>query len=254
MQLGVSTEKGSDAGDGSHPRGGQPRTQLGAGRRHSGLLRKHRPWEAHGAGEGADLGQAGTETDRPVAGSGCDGRWDGEGDACGNAAGRSDLAALSNIYLGYLDRIWENRCKHLGILVRYADDFVMLCKSESQCKEALRRVKIVMERLGLEMHPEKTRMVNLAGGKEGFTFLGWTVRKRRSIQRNPRKHFVQRWPSPKAMKRIRDRVHELTEVRGRQSQDMGELIEKLNPVLRGWGNYFRTGNADTQFTGIDDYV
>ena len=79
---------------------------------------------------------------------------------------------LSNIYLGYLDRIWENRCKHLGILVRYADDFVVLCKSESQCKEALRRVKIVMERLGLEMHPEKTRMVNLAGGKEGFTFLG----------------------------------------------------------------------------------
>ena len=161
---------------------------------------------------------------------------------------------LSNIYLGYLDRIWENRCKQLGILVRYADDFVVLCKSESQCKEALRRVTIVMERLGLEMHPDKTRMVSLAGGKEGFTFLGWAVRKRRSIQRNPRKHFVQRWPSPKAMKRIRDRVHEVTDVRGRQSRNVGELIEKLNPVLRGWGTYFRTGNADTQFTSIDTYV
>src|SRR5208282_4615923 len=67
---------------------------------------------------------------------------------------------LSNIYLGYLDRIWEKRCKHLGILVRYADDFVVLCKRESQCKEALRRVKIIMERLGLEMHPEKTRTVD----------------------------------------------------------------------------------------------
>jgi hypothetical protein len=161
---------------------------------------------------------------------------------------------LSNIYLGYLDRVWENRCKHLGILVRYADDFVILCKGESQCKEALRRVKIVMERLGLEMHPEKTRVVNLVRGKEGFTFLGWAVRKRRSIQRNPRWYFVQRWPSAKAMKRIRDRVHELTDVRGRQAQDVGELIERLNPVLRGWGNYFRTGNADRQFTQLDDYI
>jgi group II intron reverse transcriptase/maturase len=161
---------------------------------------------------------------------------------------------LSNIYLGFLDRIWENRCKHLGILVRYADDYVVLCKSESQCKEALRRVTIVMGRLGLEMHPEKTRMVSLARGKEGFTFLGWTVRKRRSIQRNPRWHFVQRWPSPKAMKRLRDRVHELTDVRGRQARDVEELIEKLNPVLRGWGNYFRTGNADREFNQLDDYV
>jgi group II intron reverse transcriptase/maturase len=162
---------------------------------------------------------------------------------------------LSNIYLGYLDRIWERRCKHLGILVRYADDFVVLCKCESQCKEALRRVKIVMERLGLEMHPEKTRTVDLARGKESFTFLGWTVRKRRSIQRNPRRHFVQRWPSPKAMKRVRDRVHEITDVRGRQqSQNVGEVIKRLNPVLRGWGNYFRTGNADREFNRIDDYV
>jgi group II intron reverse transcriptase/maturase len=161
---------------------------------------------------------------------------------------------LSNIYLGYLDRIWEKRCKHLGILVRYADDFVVLCKRESQCKEALRRVKIIMERLGLEMHPEKTRTVDLSHGKESFQFLGWTVRKRRSIQRNPRWHYVQRWPSPKAIKRIRDRVHEMTDVRGRQSRDVGELIERLNPVLRGWGNYFRTGNADREFNELDDYV
>lgn len=161
---------------------------------------------------------------------------------------------LSNIYLGYLDRIWESRCTHLGILVRYADDFVILSKRESQCAEALRRVKLIMERLGLEMHPEKTRMVNLAGGKEGFMFLGWAVRKRRSIQRNPRWHFVQRWPSPKAMKRVRVRVHELTEVRGRQSRNIGELIERLNPVLRGWGSYFRTGNADREFNRIDEYV
>jgi hypothetical protein len=113
---------------------------------------------------------------------------------------------------------------------------------------------LIMERLGLEMHPEKTRVVNLSRGKESFTFLGWTVRKRRSIQRNPHWHFVQRWPSPKAMKRIRDRVHEITDVRGRQSRNVGELIARLNPVLRGWGNYFRTGNADREFNKMDEYV
>ncbi len=142
----------------------------------------------------------------------------------------------------------------VGVRIPRATRLVILCKCESQCKEALRRVKMVMERLGLEMHPEKTRMVNLSRGIESFQFLGWTVRKRRSVQRNPRMHFVQRWPSPRAMKRIRERVHEITEVRGRQSQNVGELVERLNPVLRGWGNYFRTGNADREFNRIDDYV
>jgi RNA-directed DNA polymerase len=161
---------------------------------------------------------------------------------------------LSNIYLGLLDRIWQQRCRHLGVLVRYADDFVVLCKRESQCREALRRIGVILGRMGLEMHPEKTRVVDMGRGKEGFVFLGWTVRKKRSIQRNPRWYFVQRWPSPKAMKRIRERVHDLTDVRGRQPQTLDELIMRLNPVLRGWGTYFRTGNADREFIKIDRYV
>jgi RNA-directed DNA polymerase len=161
---------------------------------------------------------------------------------------------LANIYLGFLDRIWMSRCTHLGILVRYADDFVVLCRHEVQAEEALRRIRIVMDRLGLELHPDKTRMVSLKGGKESFEYLGWTVRKRRSILRNPRMHFVQRWPSPKAMKRLRTRVHELTEVRGNPARNTKQLIERLNPVLRGWGNYFRTGNSDAKFNRLDSYV
>jgi group II intron reverse transcriptase/maturase len=161
---------------------------------------------------------------------------------------------LSNIYLGLLDRIWQARCKHLGVLVRYADDFVVLCRRESQCKEALRRIQVILGRMGLEMHPEKTRVVDLGRGKGSFVFLGWTVRKKRSIQRNPRWYFVQRWPSPKAMKRIRDRIHVLTDVRGRRVQGIKDLIMALNPVLRGWGGYFRTGNADREFIKVDDYV
>ena len=161
---------------------------------------------------------------------------------------------LANIYLNVLDRVWVSRCSHLGILVRYADDFVVMCRREVQAKEALRRVRVIMDRLGLELHPDKTRMVDMTRGKEGFVFLGWNVRKRRSIQRNPRWHFVQRWPSPKAMKRVQTRVHELTEVRGNPARNAGELIARLNPVLRGWGNYFKTGNSDAKFNQLDSYV
>jgi len=120
---------------------------------------------------------------------------------------------LANIYLNKLDRIWAARCSSPGVLVRYADDFVAMCRTESQAKEALRRIGLVMDRLGLKLHPEKTRMVDLRRGKESFVFLGCTIRKKRSIQRNPRMHFMQRWPSPKAMKRVRERVHELTDSR-----------------------------------------
>src|SRR5215475_5824561 len=106
---------------------------------------------------------------------------------------------LANIYLNKLDRIWAARCSQLGILVRYADDFVAMCRTESAAREGLRRIGLVMNRLGLTLHPAKTRLVNLTRGKESFTFLGCTIRKKRSIQRNPRWYYTQRWPSPKAM-------------------------------------------------------
>src|SRR6266568_125075 len=160
---------------------------------------------------------------------------------------------LANIYLNKLDRIWAARCSQLGILVRYADDLVAMCRSASAAREALRRIGLVMSRLGLTLHPVKTRMVDLRRGKESFVFLGCTIRKKRSIQRNPRAHYVQRWPSPKAMKRVRERVHELTDAR-HSGKDVRQIIAALNPVLRGWGNYFRTGNAERKFNQLDSYV
>jgi RNA-directed DNA polymerase len=161
---------------------------------------------------------------------------------------------LANIYLDELDRHWERGCSQLGILVRYADDFVVMCKSESQAKEALRRVRAHLDELGLKLHPDKTRLVDLRRGKEGFTFLGCTVRKRRSIQRNPRWHFMHRWPAPKAMKRIRRRVHELTSAERSGASDVKQIVDALNPVLIGWSNYFRTGTASREFHRLDDFV
>ena len=160
---------------------------------------------------------------------------------------------LANIYLHLLDRLWAAKCGSLGVLIRYADDFVVMAPTESKAKEALRQIQFVMSKLGLELHPEKTRMVDLSRGKGSFVFLGCTIRKKRSIQRSPWRYYTQRWPSPKAMKRIRKRVHELTGAR-QSGKDVKQVIATLNPVLRGWGNYFRTGNADRKFNQLDTYV
>ena len=162
---------------------------------------------------------------------------------------------LANIYLHVLDRHWHQRCSHLGVLVRYADDFVILCRTESQANAALREVRGVMDGLGLTLHPDKTRVVNLTNGRDDFVFLGMTHRKRRSIQRRPDRYYMNRWPSPKAEKKVRARVHDLTDVRGTAGKDVRDLIQNdLNPVLRGWGNYFEKGNPSQIFNQIDLYV
>jgi RNA-directed DNA polymerase len=164
---------------------------------------------------------------------------------------------LSNIYLGFLDDVWSKRCAHLGVLVRYADDLVVLCKTARDCREAERRLRKVLAELKLELHPEKTRRVNLSWGKQGFDFLGCHLRKQFSgpqwEKRRKRVYFLHRWPSTKSMTRIRQRVKDLTR-RSRCHADPRDMIGELNPVLRGWGQYFRTGNAADKFTEIDRYV
>ena len=161
---------------------------------------------------------------------------------------------LANIYLHALDETWEREQRHLGVLVRYADDFVVLCRNRAQADEALRRIREILGQIGLELHPDKTRVVELGLGKEGFVFLGCYLRIVRSHFRKGRTYLF-RWPSPKAMNRIRDRVRELTDRRRRAGmKDIREVIRDLNPVLRGWGNYFRTGNASDKFQQVDRYV
>jgi RNA-directed DNA polymerase len=160
---------------------------------------------------------------------------------------------LANIYLHLLDRLWAAKCGTLGKLIRYADDFVVMAPTESKAKEALRQIQFVMSKLGLVLHPEKTRMVDLRRGKGSFVFLGCTIRKKRSILRNPRAYYMHRWPSPKATKRLRDRVREITGKRA-SGEDVKQVIAKLNPVLRGWGNYFRSGTTSREFLKMDSFV
>jgi RNA-directed DNA polymerase len=165
---------------------------------------------------------------------------------------------LSNVYLHVLDAMWQRHgAKEHGTLVRYADDFVVMCRTKKDCERAQERIGVILKRLGLALHPDKTRQVKLFDGAEGFDFLGCHLHKRMSgviWEREARRvYFLHRWPSQRAMKQIRQRVRELTP-RACCHDDTRDVIATLNPVLRGWGEYFRTGNAARRFNQLDTYV
>lgn len=142
---------------------------------------------------------------------------------------------LANIYLDPLDH-------HLAAsgveMVRYADDFVILCRSEEEAKAALTRVQTWVEENGLTLHPEKTRIVDMSQ-PGGFDFLGY--------------HFERgyRWPRRKAMARMKDKVRELTPRTSGESLEA--TITRLNQMLRGWFGYFQHSHCTT-FPQVDGYV
>lgn len=160
---------------------------------------------------------------------------------------------LANIVLDELDETWEREWSHLGDLVRYADDFVIACRTKRQADEALVRVRAILESMGLALHPDKTRVVELRVRGEGFDFLGCHLRIVRSHFRG--KTYLFRWPRTKAMTALRARIRAVTSWRRwSRMEDIREVIAELNPILRGWCNYFRTGNASLHFNSIDRYV
>jgi RNA-directed DNA polymerase len=162
---------------------------------------------------------------------------------------------LANIFLHAFDRAWVE--SGIGELVRYADDFVVLCSTREQAEEAQVRATAILGDLGLVLAPEKTRVVDLREGAEGFDFLGCHFHARMSgrlwEQRGIVRYYLHRWPSQRSMKRARARVKALTG-RSRVGRELEDVIGDLNLFLRGWGNYFRTGNAADKFVSIDGYV
>jgi len=158
---------------------------------------------------------------------------------------------LANIALHVLDVEWQ-KAGRLGVLIRYADDFVVLCATKSRAVEARERAAAVLATLGLQLNPDKTRIVRLTRGEEGFDFLGFHHRKVEAW-RWPGRFYMQRWPSNRAMASIRAKVREATDRRF-VGYSLETAVIRLNPVLRGWGNYFRYGNSARKFTTVDSYV
>jgi RNA-directed DNA polymerase len=160
---------------------------------------------------------------------------------------------LANVALNMLDEAWSSGGQQwLGVLVRYADDLVVLCATRRQAEQAREQAAAVLDILGLRLHPEKTRIVHLARGAEGFDFLGFQHRMRESWRYQGR-WYLQQWPGSRAMASIRGQIRERTD-RSRARLPLEDVVADLNPVLRGWGEYFRCGNSAAQFSVIDAYV
>jgi group II intron reverse transcriptase/maturase len=172
--------------------------------------------------------------------------------ATGVPQGGAISPLLSNVYGHALDALWAKEASHLGTIIRYADDAVILCRCGADAKQAYRWLQGRAKALKLALHPEKTWIVDLGDGADGFDFLGFHLRLVRS--RRYGKWYCQRWPSGRAMASIRAKVKAITAPRSRLKQPIGQLVAELNPVLRGWGNYFRWGNSAGKFTQIDSYV
>ena len=143
-------------------------------------------------------------------------------------------------------------CESRGVRFPPATHLVVLCPTKERAEEARRRVAAVLARLGLRLHPDKTRIVHLARGAEGFDFLGFHHHMRESPKWRGR-WYLQTWPSSRAMASIRAKVRVRT-TPSHASLPLEEVVERLNPVLRGWGAYFRFGNSSHKFEAIDCYV
>jgi RNA-directed DNA polymerase len=158
---------------------------------------------------------------------------------------------LANLYLHWLDQTWEKKGfgerAHDAHLVRYADDFVILCKERPEFY--LEQAKLVLDRLGLTLNAKKTRILNAR--EETFDFLGHRFAVQPSKVTGKLKTYY--YPSPKAMKSVKKKIRE--HVRTGQHWDLPVLVkEKINPLLRGWGNYFKTGNSRKHFQSIANYT
>jgi group II intron reverse transcriptase/maturase len=159
---------------------------------------------------------------------------------------------LANIVLHVLDEAWAWSGRRLGTLIRFADDFVVLCPTRDRAEQARELAQATLGPLGLLLHPEKTRIVDIRRGAQGFDFLGFHHRMVESWRR-PGRYWLNKWPSPRAMASIRGKVRDMTGP-SRVGLDLGVVVEQLNPVLRGWGAYFRQGNSSAKFGAIDHYV
>jgi RNA-directed DNA polymerase len=160
----------------------------------------------------------------------------------------------SNIFLTPFDRAMTEQ----GLrLTRWADDFVILCNTKTEAYRALAFAKrFLREELGVELHPTKTRIVHV---RQGFEFLGYKVKRgkgyrlsanKRRVKGNP--YDLYAVPREKSVKRFRDQIRKLT--RRKAPVKLQELIDQINPVIRGWGTYYRKAHVRYLFNKLDRWI
>jgi len=163
----------------------------------------------------------------------------GKGNRRGTPQGGVISPLLANLYLHLIDRIWERQGfekKYAARLVRYADDIVLLCAKDTQ--RPLSLLKYLLERLGLQLNETKTQIVDAR--EQGFDFLGFEIRMRRSPRSGKSYPHVQ--PGKRAVKRIKAKLTELTR-RNLTPIPLPDIVQRLNHSLRGWTGYFDYRNS-----------
>jgi len=186
----------------------------------------------------------------PVMEEGEDGKKRYEGSDKGTPQGGVISPLLANIYLHVLDRVWKEQKiqeRYGARLIRYADDFVVLCQGSPE--KVLRGIRIVLAGLRLRLNEEKTRVVDAR--EQSFHFLGFTVRVVKSCKTG--KFFPLMRPSEKAMARVKAEIRALT-CRRSHALPTEVVIEKLNEVVRGWTGYFYYGNCSRDLSRIKGFL
>lgn len=148
---------------------------------------------------------------------------------------------LANVYLNPLDHLMQSKGY---ILVRYADDLVILCATQQEAEAAYGELKAWVEKQGISLHPEKTRIVNMNEAGAGFDFLGYHFE-------HTRKGKMDRWPRRKSMAKIKGRIRGMTHRANGKSLD--ETIRRINRITRGWFGYFKHCNRTT-FSTLDGWI
>ena len=146
---------------------------------------------------------------------------------------------LANIYLHVLDSYWGKH-KELGVIVRYADDAVIVCRTRKDAELAFEHLKRIMTKLKLTLNPQKTKIVDM--NKESFDFLGFRYQK-----------FGKTKSGRKLPYKVKDAIRVIT-CRKSAYEGLEQKVEKLNPLIRGWRNYFQHGNSTKRFKQLDEYV
>ncbi|WP_226530909.1 group II intron reverse transcriptase/maturase [Metabacillus niabensis] len=146
---------------------------------------------------------------------------------------------LANIYLNYMDTIWMKQFTHLGELIRYADDFVVMCRTKGQALESTKVLQGIMYKLDLTINNEKSRLVNIWDDSEGFDFLGLHHRKFPIRNKGGYTFYtMSHVPTQKAMKSMRKRIKDYISPKGKLCMDIDDLIKGLNRILQGFKNYY----------------
>jgi group II intron reverse transcriptase/maturase len=154
---------------------------------------------------------------------------------------------LSNIYL----TVFDEKMAQAGFAVtRYADDWLIVCRSRSEAKRALASARAVLEgELGLRLHPEKTRIVHVT---RGFEFLGYKVGRGRGLRHKAGGPSLYAIPTDRSIKRFKDKVR--TATNRRNPKDLEGVLGELNPIIRGWGNYYRRAKVRRLYHRLNRWI